>query len=75
MPHITVNVLLVLLGVTAFVALGIGMQAGRREAGNRQRKLEAEFARTLARIERQETWHKRKESVVEKLTPWRRRGD
>jgi hypothetical protein len=35
----------------------------------RQRKLEAEHVRTLARIERQETWQKRKESVVEKLMP------
>ncbi len=72
MLHITVGMLVVLLGVTAFFALGIGAQAERREAEKKQRKLEAQRRREQAKVERQEMWRKRKEAVVEKLMPWRR---
>lgn len=65
MLHITTNMLLILLGVTAFFAVGIGTLAERRQAEKKQRKLEAQRVR-------QEKWQKRKEAVVGKLMPWRR---
>jgi hypothetical protein len=65
MLHITTIMLLVLLGVTAFFAVGIGALAERRQAEKKQRKLEAQRVR-------QEKWQNRKDAVVGKFTRWRR---
>ena len=72
MLHITVGMLVVLLCVTAFFAMGIGAEAKRREEAKRQRKLEAHRIREQNRMERRERWQKRKDLVVGKLMPWRR---
>ena len=64
MMHIPTTVFLILLGVTAFFAIGIGAAVQKREAERKQRKEEAKLVR-------QERWQNRKETVVGKLMPWR----
>jgi hypothetical protein len=54
------------VSVTAFVAFCFGVLTHRR-AENKRRKREAELRGKQAEIERSETWHKRREAVIERL--------
>ena len=72
MVYIPLSMLLVLLGVTALFAVGIGARTERREAAKRLRQLEKQIVRETAKAERQEKWRNRKAAIGEKLMPWRR---
>jgi len=72
MVYIPLSMFLVLLGATAFIAIGVGAKTERREAARRLRKLEQQIVRETAKAERQEKWRKRKAAIGEKLMPWRR---
>jgi hypothetical protein len=72
MLHITVGIFVVSLIVTGLIAFSMGVKSGRREAEKEFNKLESRQRREAARIERQETWSKRKATVTATLLPWRR---
>jgi hypothetical protein len=73
MLHITTTMLLILLGLAAVVAFAIGSALSSARAKAERRRLEVRLQREQAKLERQEAWQKRKETITAKL-PWRRKA-
>jgi biotin-(acetyl-CoA carboxylase) ligase len=72
MLHITAGIFFVSLGPVAFVGMGIGAAADKREVEKKWREIEKKRRKLEAQRLREERWRKRKEAVIGILRPWRR---
>lgn len=61
----SMNALLILLGLALVVGISLGAMSEKRATAKKARKLEAQRLR-------QERWRKRRETIAERLMPWRR---